>query len=354
MEYVEALLRDLEQDLPAVWGRRVQTIFIGGGTPSLFTPDALEALLTGVRTRIPVSPEAEITLEANPGTVETDRFRGFRQAGVNRLSIGVQSFDDAKLVALGRIHDGAAAARAADAAHAAGFSNFNLDLMYALPGQTVAQAQSDLAAAIALRPTHLSIYQLTLEPNTLFHRAPPALPDDDTAFEMQQRLHAQAADAGYVQYEVSAYAQAGARCRHNLNYWQFGDYLGIGAGAHGKLTDHTGIVRTAKARQPRDYLAKAGTAAGREVERRLSAADAAFEFMLNALRLNGGFSLDLFCARTGLAAAALEPALSQAQARHWLVRDGDAIRTTELGARFLNDVLQNFLPPGDTGTAHVT
>ena len=261
--YVDALLADLEQDLPRVWGRRIESVFIGGGTPSLFSAEALERLLAGLRARLPLRPDTEITLEANPGTVERGRFAEFREIGINRLSIGVQSFNDDQLRRLGRIHDRRAAFAAAEAAHAAGLENFNLDLMFGLPGQTVEQALADIANAMALQPAHLSYYQLTIEPNTRFHQSPPTLPDDETTSPIQERAQAELARQGYRRYEVSAYARENRRCRHNLNYWEFGDYLGIGAGAHGKLTDPAAgrIDRLWKLKHPRDYLASAGTPA---------------------------------------------------------------------------------------------
>jgi len=261
-QYIDALLADLESDLPRVWGRPVRSVFLGGGTPSLFSPEAIERLLAGVRARVTLVPEAEVTLEANPGTVETERFRGYRAAGVNRLSIGIQSFQPEQLQKLGRIHGRDEALAAAQAARAAGFDNFNLDLMFGLPQQTLDEALADLRTALALNPTHLSLYQLTLEPNTLFHAQPPELPDEDVLAAMQEALQAELADAGFTQYEVSAYARAGRRCRHNLNYWQFGDYLGIGAGAHAKITDADGITRLWKVKQPRNFLETAGTPAG--------------------------------------------------------------------------------------------
>ncbi len=342
-QYIDALLTDLEQDLPRIWGRPVRSIFLGGGTPSLFSPEAIERLLAGIRARVVLLPEAEVTLEANPGTVETERFRGYRAAGVNRLSIGIQSFQPEQLKKLGRIHGRDEALAAAQAARAAGFDNFNLDLMFGLPQQTPDEALADLRTALTLKPAHLSVYQLTLEPNTLFHAQPPALPDDDVIAAMQDALQAELADAGFAQYEVSAYARAGRRCRHNLNYWQFGDYLGIGAGAHAKITDAQGITRLWKVKQPREFLEAAGTPAALGGEQRLGTDDAVFEFMLNALRLTDGFSPALFAERAGLPLAALEPALAQATARDLIARNVDAIRTTPLGQRFLNDVIALFL-----------
>ncbi len=342
--YVDALLRDLDAELPAVAGRGIETIFFGGGTPSLFSPAAIARLLEGIRARIAVAPDAEITLEANPGTVDIERFRGFRNAGVNRLSIGIQSFDDDKLKALGRIHGRAEALRAAEAARVAGFENFNLDLMFGLPDQTLEQTLADVRMAIEQRPTHISAYQLTIEPNTLFHAQPPQLPDDDTIWDMQQALQAALAEAGYRQYEVSAYARPGFECRHNLNYWTFGDYLGLGAGAHGKLTRADTITRTWKVKRPEDYLDKAGATTAIGGTQTLAPADAAFEFMLNALRLTGGFPAALFAERTGLPLSAIEPALRQAEAKSFIVRDTDTIRPTATGRRLLNDLLLLFLP----------
>jgi putative oxygen-independent coproporphyrinogen III oxidase len=346
LAYVDALLRDLEQDLPRVWGRRISSLFIGGGTPSLFSAEALDRLLSGLRARLPLRPDLEITLEANPGAVERNRFAEFRAAGVNRLSIGVQSFNDGQLQQLGRIHDRRAAFAAAEAAHAAGLENFNLDLMFGLPGQTVDQALADIANAAALQPTHLSYYQLTIEPNTAFHHAPPTLPDDEIIGVIQERVQAELARRGYRQYEVSAYAREGWRCQHNLNYWEFGDYLGIGAGAHGKLTDPAAgqIHRLWKLKQPREYLASAGTRAGIGADTPIREADLPVEFLMNALRLVEGAPAALFAERTGLPLAALEPALSQARERGLLEMDTERLQTTEHGLRFLNDLLQEFMP----------
>jgi putative oxygen-independent coproporphyrinogen III oxidase len=342
-EYIDALLRDLEQDLPRVWGRIVHTIFIGGGTPSLFSPEAIDRLLSGIRARLSLDQNVEITLEANPGTVELERFKGFRAAGINRLSIGIQSFDEEKLKALGRIHGRAEALRAAEAARAAGFDNFNLDLMFGLPGQTVEQALADMRTAIDLHPTHLSAYQLTIEPNTLFHARPPVLPDDDITWDMQSQLQAELAAAGYRQYEVSAYARPGYECRHNLNYWKFGDYLGIGAGAHAKITDASGITRLWKVKHPNDYLRTAGTPASLGGEQQLSRHDAAAEFMLNALRLVDGFPSPLFQERAGLPISACEPELALAENKGLIEWDAQAIRPTPQGRRFLNNLLELFV-----------
>jgi oxygen-independent coproporphyrinogen-3 oxidase len=343
-QYIDALLADLEADLPRVWGRPVRSIFLGGGTPSLFSPEAVEQLLAGIRARIVLAPDAEITLEANPGTVETERFRGYRAAGVNRLSIGIQSFDPEQLEQLGRIHGRDEALAAAQAARTAGFDNFNLDLMFGLPQQTLDEALTDLRTALALQPAHLSVYQLTLEPNTLFHAQPPELPDEDVLAAMQETLQAELADAGLTQYEVSAYARAGRRCRHNLNYWQFGDYLGIGAGAHAKITDADGITRLWKVKQPRDYLETAGTKVGLGGEQRPSRDDVVFEFMLNALRLTEGVPAMLFSERTGLDPACMQKPLTQALARGLLEPGQEHIRPTPLGRRFLNELVALFLP----------
>ena len=344
--YVDALLADLEQDLPRVWGRRIDSLFIGGGTPSLFSAEALDRLLSGLRARLPLRPDLEITLEANPGTVERSKFAEFREVGINRLSIGVQSFDDGHLHALGRIHDRRAAIAAAEAAHAAGLDNFNLDLMFGLPGQTVEQALTDIACALALQPAHLSYYQLTLEPNTRFYRSPPLLPDDETIDVIQERAQEELARHGYPRYEVSAYARADRRCRHNLNYWAFGDYLGIGAGAHGKLSDPAAgqIQRLWKVKHPRDYLARAGTPAGVGGDAPVREAELPLEFLMNALRLVEGVPAALFGERAGLPLAALEPGWSQARARGLLENDPERLQASELGLRFLNDLLQAFIP----------
>lgn len=343
--YVDALLRDLEQDLPRVWGRRVVSVFIGGGTPSLFSAEAIDSLLSGLRARLAINANAEITLEANPGTAEQARFSEYRAAGVNRLSIGVQSFDDDLLQGLGRIHGRREAIAAAEMAHAAGFDNFNLDLMFALPQQTPAQASEDVATAISLEPTHISYYQLTLEPNTLFHVQPPVLPDEELAWQIRQAGQYQLAQAAYGQYEVSAYAKPERQCSHNLNYWQFGDYLGLGAGAHSKISDaaQQSITRLAKQRHPQAYLETAGMPAGVQTERVLTRADAGFEFMMNALRLNQGFAPALFTAHTGLPIQQLETPLRQAEERGLLEWTLEHIRPTEQGARFLDDLLALFI-----------
>jgi len=343
--YTDALLRDLDWEAARTGGRPVDTVFLGGGTPSLFSPEAIARLLSGIRARVPLKADAEITLEANPGTVELERFRGFRDAGVNRLSIGIQSLDPEKLKALGRIHGRDEALAAADAAHAAGFENVNLDLMFGLPGQAVDDALADIGTALAMAPTHLSHYQLTLEPNTLFHTQPPALPDDDAIAHMQEAANARLTAAGFTQYEVSAWARPGQECRHNLNYWEFGDYLGIGAGAHGKLTESSGVSRRWKAKHPDRYLATAGDEQAVAGSSRLSGCELAFEFLLNALRLTEGFRESLFRDRTGLDPDMIRERLERSQARGLLVRDACGIRATPHGARFLNDLLVDFLPP---------
>jgi oxygen-independent coproporphyrinogen-3 oxidase len=337
-EYIERLMLDIEQSLPSVWGRRVVSVFIGGGTPSLFSPGSIDALLSGARARLALAPDAEVTLEANPGTVEAARFRGFRAAGVNRISIGVQSFDDRMLGALGRIHTSAEALRAVEAALAS-FDNVNVDLMYALPGQSIAMARADLEQAIGLSLPHVSAYQLTIEPNTVFWSRPPVLPEHDAAADMQLALEELFGAAGYEHYETSAFARPGSRCRHNMNYWQFGDYLGIGAGAHGKLSFPDRVTRHARARQPAEYM-KAGAAAQESV---VPARELPFEFMLNALRLVEGFAPALFAERTGLPISVVEPELEAAQARGLLERDWKRIRPTLRGRRFLNELLQAFL-----------
>lgn len=341
-EYIDALLRDLEQDLPRAWGRPVYSIFIGGGTPSLFSPEAVDQLLSGIRARLPLDQNIEITLEANPGTVDEEHFRGFRDAGVNRLSIGIQSFDPEKLKALGRIHGRAEALRAAEAARMAGFDNFNLDLMFGLPQQSVEQALADIRTAIELDPSHLSVYQLTIEPNTLFHARPPVLPDDDATWEMQSQLQAELAAAGYRQYEVSAYARQGFECRHNLNYWEFGDYLGIGAGAHAKITQNGGITRLWKVKQPNEYLRTAGTPQSIGGEQKLSRQHTVTEFMMNALRLNRGFPSRLFAERTGLPISVAARPLQEAEQKGLITWDIETLRPTDAGFRFLNNLVAMF------------
>ena len=337
-EYVARLMRDIEESLPSVWGRRVVSVFIGGGTPSLFSPESIDALLSGARARLALEPDAEITLEANPGTVEAARFRGFREAGVNRISIGVQSFDDRMLGALGRIHSGLEALRAIEAA-AACFDNVNIDLMYALPGQSAAMARADLQQAIRLGVPHVSAYQLTIEPNTVFWSRPPALPEHDAAADMQLALEDLLGAAGYQHYETSAFARPARRCRHNLNYWQFGDYLGIGAGAHGKVSFADRVTRHARAKQPAEYM----KADAQPQESVVAAGELPFEFMLNALRLVEGFAPALFAERTGLPITMVERELEAAEARGLLERDWKRIRPSVRGRRFLNELLQSFL-----------
>ena len=345
--YLDALCADLEAALPFIWGRPVHSIFIGGGTPSLFAPAAIDRLIGAIRARVPLEPGCEITLEANPGTFERDRFRGYRAAGVTRLSIGVQSFDDAKLAALGRVHD-AAQARAAIIEARSAFDTFNLDLMYALPGQTLAEFEADLNEALAFEPPHLSIYQLTIEPNTVFAKYPPsganALPDEDTAFDMLDLIITHAAAAGLERYEVSAFAQPGHRCVHNLNYWQFGDYLGIGAGAHSKLSFPHRVTRQTRTREPANYMAQAlaGNAVVQDEE--VARAQLPFEFMLNATRLKQGFELARFSERTGLSLAAIQPALAAAEARGLLERDFVRAWPTPRGFDLLSDLQGLFLP----------
>ena len=342
-EYVDALIADLDLDLPLARGRTLQSIFFGGGTPSLFAPDHIARILDETNRRLDFAVDIEVTLETNPGTVEHGPFAAYRKAGVNRISFGVQSFDDAALKRIGRIHDANEAERAVKMAQDAGIDNLNIDLMYALPDQTLAGALADIDKAIALQTPHLSHYQLTLEPNTAFAANPPPLPDDDSAWDMQEACQVRLADAGLNQYEVSAYAKAGMQCRHNLNYWRFGDYLGIGAGAHGKYTSDGSIRRRWKVRAPRGFLEHAAT------PRRIGGDDAiaphriAFEFMLNALRLNEGFDVDEFTLRTGVSTDAIAATLDEALSRDLIDIDGPRIRASEFGRRFLNDTIGLFL-----------
>lgn len=341
--YIDALLADLESALPAIWGRRIHTVFFGGGTPSLFSPEGIDRILTGVRTLTPLVPGAEITLEANPGTVEADRFAGFRAAGVTRVSLGIQSFGARHLAALGRIHDAAEARRAAELA-ATHFETFNLDLMYALPDQSRDEALADIEAALAFRPPHLSVYHLTLEPNTPFgHAAPPGLPDDDAAADMQFAIEARLAEAGMVHYETSAYARPGHACRHNLNYWQFGDYLGIGAGAHSKLSFQDRIVREMRVKHPQQYLDAIRAGAQVADTRTLTRDDLPFEFMMNALRLAEGVPATLFADRTGLPLSVCAAALEEARQRGLLDTGHARLQPTVRGRQFLNDLLTLFL-----------
>ena len=341
-EYIAALLADLEGMLPSVWGRRVVSVFIGGGTPSLFSPEAIERLLSEIRARITVEPLAEITLEANPGTVEAARFRGYRAAGVNRISLGVQSFDDAMLSRLGRIHSADEARRAIGIAQET-FDNVNIDLMYGLPGQSLEMARAEIAEGVRRQTTHLSAYQLTIEPNTVFYSKPPTLPEHDSCADMQLAYEEALAAAGFEHYETSAFSRPGMRCRHNLNYWEFGDYLGIGAGAHGKLSFPDRVERHARVKQPREYLEAAMRGGSAAENRAVEPRELPFEFMLNAARLVGGFEPQLYTARTGLPAATLEPGLRSAEAQGLIERDPRRIQPTDRGRRFLNELQQIFL-----------
>ena len=340
--YLGALIADLEAALPQIWGRPVSSVFIGGGTPSLMHAATVEGLLAAIRMRLPLHPDAEVTLEANPGTAEAAKFKAFRAAGVNRLSIGVQSFDDARLAALGRIHDSAEARRAIDMALSQ-FERVNIDLMYALPGQTLAGAARDIAIAVGTGVSHVSAYHLTLEPNTPFHHAPPPLPDEDLAADMQDMVEAELGAAGFGHYETSAFAKPGERCRHNLNYWNFGDYLGIGAGAHGKLSNHETIWREARHRNPRSYLE--GALRGEFISTRqdVSRAELPGEFMMNALRLADGFPSRLFTERTGLSLTVIEEAVVAARSDGLLELAEGVMRPTPRGRRFLNRLLAGFL-----------
>ncbi|WP_019140740.1 radical SAM family heme chaperone HemW [Noviherbaspirillum massiliense] len=341
-EYLDALRLDLENALPMIWGRKIYTIFIGGGTPSLMSAAGLDRLLSDIRALLPLDGAAEITMEANPGTFETEKFKSYRASGINRLSVGIQSFNPRHLQALGRIHDGAEARRAIEIAQA-NFDNFNLDLMYALPSQTLDEAREDVMTALSFAPPHLSLYHLTLEPNTYFAKYPPSVPDDDTSADMQDMILDLTHAAHYHHYEVSAYAQPGREARHNLNYWQFGDYLGIGAGAHSKISFPHRVIRQMRYKQPKAYLdhAMAGNPIQEEAE--IGRDELGFEFMLNALRLNDGFEANLFGERTGMTLNAIDGALNAAEAKGLLYRDHKIIRPTELGRRFLNDLQQMFL-----------
>ncbi|NWK77201.1 radical SAM family heme chaperone HemW [Aquitalea sp. LB_tupeE] len=347
MAYVETLLRDLEYSLPAIWGRSVSTIFMGGGTPSLFSAQAMDTLLAGIRARLRLSPEAEITMEANPGTFEAEKFRGYREAGINRLSIGIQSFNPQHLQVLGRIHDGDEARRAIDIALSC-FDNVNLDLMYALPGQTLEQALQDIDIALSHGITHLSAYHLTIEPNTLYAvRTPQNLPDDEVSADMQDAIEARLAAASFEHYETSAFARPGKRSRHNVNYWQFGDYLGIGAGAHGKISSHEGIVREMRHKQPAAYIQAVADGQPVQSSRKVLRDELPFEFMMNLLRLTGGFETRLFTERTGLPVSCIRNELQQAIQQGLLEQDATTIRPTLQGQRFLNDLLTLFLRDGD-------
>jgi oxygen-independent coproporphyrinogen-3 oxidase len=340
--YLDALVADLEASLPLVWGREVHSIFIGGGTPSLFSPQGIERLISDIRARLKLVPDCEITLEANPGTFEKDRFKAFRSAGVTRLSVGVQSFNDAHLRALGRVHNSGQAIAAVEEA-AASFETFNIDLMYALPGQTLAQLEEDVTQALSLAPPHISIYHLTIEPNTYFAKFPPVIPPEDTAYAMLDRITEMTTGAGLERYEVSAYARPEHRCWHNFNYWQFGDYLGIGAGAHGKLSFPHRVVRQVRNREPKLYMdnALAGNAIAQDEE--VTRAQLPFEYMLNALRLREGFALQDFVDRTGLPLSAIEKPLKEAEAKGLIERDFARVRPTERGFDFLSDLQALFL-----------
>jgi oxygen-independent coproporphyrinogen-3 oxidase len=344
--YVDALIADLESALPLVWGRKAGSIFVGGGTPSVFSPASIDRLLAAIRARLPIAPGAEITLEANPGTFERERFAGYFAAGVNRLSLGIQSFDDRHLRALGRVHDANEARRAVEAALML-FGNVSLDLMFALPDQDVDAALADVLAALAFSPQHLSFYHLTIEPNTLFHRYPPQLPDDDSAADIEDALRFALDAAGYVHYETSAHAKPGRECRHNLNYWRFGDYLGIGAGAHSKLSFPDRVLRQLRYKQPRQYLEQAARGAPLQEETEVSRNDLAFEFMLNALRLTEGVPAATFAERTGLPLAVAGSALEIAVRKGLLDPDPSVIKPTPLGRRFLDDLQALFLSGKD-------
>ena len=341
--YIDALIADLEAALPLVWGRSVYTVFFGGGTPSVFSAAGIEQIIAAVRARVPLAIDAEITLEANPGTFEAEKFRAFRTAGINRLSIGIQSFNPHHLKALGRIHDDSEARAAIEIARE-NFDNFNLDLMYGLPQQSVDEARSDMETALSFAPMHLSAYHLTLEPNTYFHRYPPPLPDDDATAQMQQAIEEILAAAGYQHYETSAFARPGKQARHNLNYWMFGDYLGIGAGAHSKLSFPDRITRQMRYKQPRQYMESAATGNAVHVQHDVAVRDIPFEFMMNALRLNDGFPLALFEERAGVPLTVALKQLEVAEQKGLITRDHQRIAPTVLGQRFLNDLLQIFLP----------
>jgi oxygen-independent coproporphyrinogen-3 oxidase len=341
-DYLDAVRLDLEQSLPMIWGRKIHTIFIGGGTPSLMSAAGLDRLMSDVRTLLPLALDAEITMEANPGTFEAKRFKSYRDSGINRLSIGIQSFNGAHLKALGRIHDEAEALRAVEIARST-FENFNLDLMFALPGQTLDEARRDLQTALSFAPPHLSMYHLTMEPNTVFAKYPPILPDDDLSADMQDMILEATAAAGYQHYEVSAYAQPGRQAKHNLNYWQFGDYLGIGAGAHSKISFPHRVLRQARYKQPGSFIEAARRGNPLQEEHEIARGDMGFEFMLNALRLVDGFDPNLFAERTGMSISAIGKALNEAEGKGLLYRDHKLIKPTELGQRFLNDLQEMFL-----------
>jgi putative oxygen-independent coproporphyrinogen III oxidase len=344
-QYIDALTSDLDHALPNIWGRKVYSIFFGGGTPSLFSASAIDRILATIRARVNLAAEAEITLEANPGTFEMEKFRGFRDAGVNRLSIGVQSFNAKHLKALGRIHD-ADEARRAIGIGLEHFDNVNLDLMYALPEQTLAECEHDVDTLLSYGTPHLSIYHLTLEPNTLFYSFPPKLPDDDTSADMQAMIDEKTRAAGYEHYETSAYCKPGMGSRHNINYWRFGDYLGIGAGAHSKISFPDRILREVRFKQPKAYMEQAALGTAVQESKAVPRAELPFEFMLNALRLTEGFQIAWFEERTGLPVASIRKQLDAAEARGLIERDLKIVRPSELGRRFLNDLLEMFLPDG--------
>ncbi|WP_297808046.1 radical SAM family heme chaperone HemW [uncultured Methylophaga sp.] len=343
--YVDALIRDLEQEVPLIWGRSVQTIFIGGGTPSLLSAEAYDRLFSAIRALLPLHHDAEITLEANPGTVEAGRFQDYRALGINRLSIGIQSFDNEALKLLGRIHDSGQAVKAVEAAQQAGYDNFNLDLMFGLPGQDAAKARQDVDTAIALAPAHISYYQLTIEPNTLFYAQPPTLPPEDPIFDWQLASQTRLAEAGYQQYETSAYARHGKRCRHNVNYWQFGDYIGIGAGAHGKISSAAPqqIVRRVKQKQPQAYIDTAGSDACLLEQTQVSDEEVGFEFILNAMRLTGGVPTPLFQQHTGVPISSIKKPLARAEELGLLEHTIERLRPTQKGQLYLNSLIELFL-----------
>jgi putative oxygen-independent coproporphyrinogen III oxidase len=348
--YIEALIADLESALPLIWGRKVYTVFFGGGTPSMFSAAGIEQIIAAVRSRVPLSIDAEITLEANPGTFEAEKFRAFRAAGVNRLSIGVQSFNPKHLKALGRIHDDQQAHAAIELARAH-FDNFNLDLMYGLPEQTLDEACADIEAALSFSPPHISAYHLTLEPNTYFHRYPPPLPDDDASARMQEAIEQRLDTAGFRHYETSAFAQPGKQARHNMNYWTFADYLGIGAGAHSKISFPDRIARQMRYKQPRQYMDNAARGNAIQEQHDVATEDIPFEFMMNALRLTNGFPVVLFQERAGIPWTSVLKALDEAERRGLIERDHSRVKPTKLGQRFLNDLLQLFLPETKRETA---
>ena len=348
--YIEALIADLESALPLIWGRKVYTVFFGGGTPSMFSAAGIEQIIAAVRSRVPLSIDAEITLEANPGTFEAEKFRAFRAAGVNRLSIGVQSFNPKHLKALGRIHDDQQAHAAIELARAH-FDNFNLDLMYGLPEQTLDEACADIEAALSFSPPHISAYHLTLEPNTYFHRYPPPLPDDDASARMQEAIEQRLDTAGFRHYETSAFAQPGKQARHNMNYWTFADYLGIGAGAHSKISFPDRIARQMRYKQPRQYMDNAARGNAIQEQHDVATEDIPFEFMMNALRLTNGFPVVLFQERAGIPWTSVLKALDEAERRGLIERDHSRVKPTKVGQRFLNDLLQLFLPETKRETA---